>query len=333
MKKIYLSTIFIALMFCACGTKREYFEPTNIQSSLSYSSSLPASIVAKSRYGATLQNGQIITSNGLSSVVLPKGFSFLSNFEDKIILSDDSGNLQIFTQDGKKAYERQFNQAIASASLNGSILAVIDSKNTLYLVNMSDDKVYYTSSQDATYALDARISAPFFLNSLVIFPTLDGKLVIVDKKTGNFIRDFVVSSEPFFNNIIALGTIKGRLVAATSKRIVCISPSKKSFFEENLKDVLFFDENIIVLSQDGRVLKLDLDLKLQKEKKFLFALFLGLSHDKNIFVAEKNGYLISLDKDLSSSKIYSLPSKIDDLTFISKDHLFYQNHSISLEDR
>lgn len=333
MKKIYLSIILLSLVFVGCGTKREYFEPKQVAGDIVYTGNLPAPITALSRYGATLENRQIITKDGLSNVVLDEGFSFVSKFDGKIISANDSGMLKILSENGTIVYEKTFPLAVASASISGDILAVIDSSNTLYLVHISKDEIYFTNSQDKAYAMDARIAAPFFLNSLVIFPTLDGKIVIVDWKTGSFVRDVVVSSEPFFNNIIYLNVVRSRLIAATARRAISISPDKTSFLDENIKDVITIEDNIIILSEDGRMITYDLSLKAQKEHKFLFAVFVGTMSDGTIYAAERNGHLIRSDVNLENIKVYKLPNEVEALLFMANDTIYYDKYLTKLYEK
>ncbi len=333
MKKIYFNAaILLALIFSGCGTKREYYEPENIEANIIYTGHLPSTIVSTNRYGATLKNRQIITQDGLSDMVLDEGFSFISKYDNKIISANDSGLLRVVDLEGNKLYERTFSHTVASASIENEKLAVVDARNTLYLVNMSNDSIYFTNSQDQVHAVDSRIAAPYFLNSLVVFPTLDGKIFIVDKSNGRPIRDFVVSSELFFNNIIYLGVVQGRLLAATAHRAICISPSKTSYLNENIKDILAFDDTIIVLTQDGTALSLDLDLKILKRKQFKFAVFLSLINDQEIYMIERNGHLIVTDKHFNTTKVYELPDKIDELLYMANDTIYYDDRLIKLHE-
>ncbi len=330
MKYLYITLSVFLLLFSGCGTKRQYFEPKDVSGSVSYDGSLPSDISNVGRYGATLQNGQIITKDGLSSVKMEEGFDFFGKFDDKIISVNDSGKLKILDLNGNMLYEREFPQAVTSASVSSNVLAVVDSNNILYLVNIQKNEVYFTSKQDSAYALDSKIAAPLFVNSLVIFPTLDGKLVIVDWKRGTKIRDVAISSENFFNNVIYLQVVNGKLLAATQTRVLSISPRQSAYFDENIKDVITSDNNIYVLSNDGRVILLNEKLKEQKQKKFLFAVFLGVVNNDKLLIVEKNGHLISVGLNLENSKVYKLPDEIDDLTFISKDTLFYKDRFIKL---
>ena len=315
----------VAFVFFGCETKRKYFEPEEYKSKVSYDGTLPAEIVDLTRDGATLANGQYITKNGLDSFVLPKGFRFFGEYANHIIAGDDSGVLHVYDENKNLLYENKFSSAIASASLNGGDLAIIDASNRLSIISMRDNSVKFTLKQDDVYALDARIAAPFFLTTLVLFPTLDGKIIIVDRDANQVVRDFVLSSEQFFNNPIYINAIGDRMVVATADRIISIVPGRTTFYDDEIKDVLALDDRVYVFTKDGRVVWLNNDLNLVKEEKFQFAFFSGVSENGLLHVVEKNGYLIVLDKDLNYTQIYKLPDVIEHMTFVTKRNLYTGN--------
>ncbi|NLC28350.1 MAG: PQQ-binding-like beta-propeller repeat protein, partial [Campylobacteraceae bacterium] len=312
----------VVILFTGCGTKRQYFEPESVAGKVKYDQNLPAQIVDVSRHGATLENGQIITQKGIIETRLPKGFVFLGEYGDRYIATSKCGDIIIIDGSGNKIYSRTFKQGIASASLQENVLAIVDRSNQLLLLDTQKDEIYFQSRQDTVYALDARIAAPYFLNSLVVFPTLDGKVVVVDKDTGRIIRDVVVSSEQFFNNVIFLDVVDDRMVVATSKRVISINPNMTAFLDVDVKDVIVLKERVFVFTKDGRVLLTDSDLNILKERKFSFAVFSGVIHGEFIYMVEKNGFLIATDLDLRTVNIYGLPSKIDTMVYATHDTLF-----------
>lgn len=325
MKILYTIFILSILLFTGCGTKREYYTPKDINGEIIYNGSLPAKIKQVSRYAATLENGQIITQDGLSKIKLDKNFTLIGKFDEKLVSVNDDGVLKILNLDGTLFYEKSFPQAVASASVQGDILATIDSSNTLYLVNMSEDRVYFVNKQDSVYALDSRIPAPVFVNSLVVFPSLDGKIVIVDLQKGEKVKDVVLSSKPFFNNIIYLSVINDQLIAATEKRAISISADKTAFFDGNIRDILANDDNVFVLTNDGRILALNHELKIEHKSKFLFAVFLSMVDNGRLLVVERNGHLVTTDTNLENTKVYKLPDEVDELLYLTKDTLFYDD--------
>ncbi len=326
----YLLPVLVLFVLSGCGTKRQNFEPKVVSGEISYDGSLPSSIVDVVRGGATLENGQIITKDGLLDVKVPKGFMFLGNSGEKYIAASTCSDLVIVNKNSKVIYEKKFDAIVASASLKDDILAVLLGNNKVVLLDTKTDKILYEKSGDKVYAHDSKIAAPYFLTSIVIFPTLDGKLLIVDLKKNKLLRDVVVKSEKFFSNIIYLDVLGDRLVAATKKRVVSINPKTMGFLDKDIKDVIILKDRVLVFTKNGQVLLTDADLKVLKTKKFKFAAFVGTIHGEFVYIVERGGFLIATDLSLISSNVYEMPDEIDSYVFTTNDKLFYKNHYFKL---
>lgn len=330
MTRLLISAVALTLLLSGCGTKKQYFEPESTAGDISFDGSIPAQITEVTRYGATLENGQIITSKGVSTVSMPEGFNFLGEFDNRLIAVADCGDLRVMDASGAVIFEKTFPRAIASASVSGELLAVVSSGNNLSMLNMKSGEVIFDKKQDDVYALDSRMAAPYFLSGLVLFPTLDGKVVIIDKTSGKIIRDVVISSERFFNNVIFLDVLGDRLVAATAKRVISINPQSTVFLDADVKDVILLENRVFVFTKDGRIVLTDADLKVLKERKFLFATFSGVIHGEFVYVVEKNGYMIATDLDLITTNVYELPSDIDAKMFTTKDTIYFDDRYFKL---
>jgi CRISPR/Cas system CMR-associated protein Cmr3 (group 5 of RAMP superfamily) len=97
MKSILLSIVAIAL-FTACSGKK-YYEPEETSSNIELNKkSMSSSIKSMNRVGATLEDNEVITKQGISSFKLPDGFEFLNftddgkviatNYVDKILIGE-----------------------------------------------------------------------------------------------------------------------------------------------------------------------------------------------------------------------------------------------------
>ncbi|MBN1838494.1 MAG: PQQ-binding-like beta-propeller repeat protein [Campylobacterales bacterium] len=328
--KILFSLFTLLLVVSGCGTKRQYFEPESLSGKLSYDGSLPASIVDANRDGATLENGQVVTKQGLSSVVLPKSYVYLGENNGRYVASSQCGALVVLDANQKTLFKKECDVSVASAALNGNLLALVLGSNELVLIDINDGRELMHLSQDNVYALDSRIAAPYFLGDLIIFPTLDGKLIIVDAQTKKPIRDVVVSNEKFFGNIIYLQVLGDRLVAATKSKVVSISPKSIHFLETDVRDVIVLKNRIFVFTKDGKVILTDADLNVLKDRKFTFATFAGTIYGNFIYMIEKGGYVIATDIDLISTNVYKLPDEIESNVFTTEDTLYYKNHFFKL---
>lgn len=328
--KILFSLLAVLLIMGGCGTKRQYFEPESLSGKVSYDGSLPASIIDSTRDGATLANGQVITKSGISKAVLPNGFVFLAENKGKYVAVSKCGALQVLDESKKVHYSKECGVSVASAALQGNTLALVLGSNELVLIDIDSGKETFHLNQDSVYVLDSRIAAPYFLGDLVVFPTLDGKLVVVDEKTKKPIRDVIVSSDKFFGNVIYLQVLGDRLIAATRSKVVSISPKTINFLEAEVKDVIVLENRIFVFTKDGRVILTDANLKVQKERKFPFAIFSGAIYGNFIYMIEKGGYVIATDIDLVSTNVYKLPDAVEAHLFTAGDSLYYKDHFLKL---
>jgi len=326
----YLAPLLVLLILSGCGTKRQNFEPNEVAGEISYDGSLPSSIVDVVRNGATLENGQIITKKGLLNVKVPEGYTFVGNSNNKYLATSRCSNLVIVDATSKIVYKKKFDSIVASASINNDKLAVVLSNNEVQLIDINTDKLLYQKSGDTVYAHDSKIAAPYFLTTLLVYPTLDGKLLIVDLKTNKLLRDVIVKSEKFFSNVIYLDVIGDRLVAATKQRVVSINPKTMAFLDKEVKDVIILKNRVLVFTKDGNVILTDADLKVLKTKKFKFASFVGTIHGEFVYIVERAGFLIATDIDLISSNIYELPDDIESYVFTTDDKLFYKDHYFKL---
>ncbi|MDO5046325.1 L-seryl-tRNA selenium transferase [Campylobacter sp.] len=328
-----LSIFFIAVLFSGCGTKRQYFEPEKVTSKVDFEYKLPDNIASTSLNGAVLENGMVITKDGLlpENIKFPKNTLLLNFHKDKFITSTLDGNLAITDKTGGIVYEKKFNEAIVSASLEDNRLATLSSSNTIRLINITTDSILLEFESSNVYAQDSRVAAPYFLSSLVIFPTLDGKIMIVDKSNGRILRDVVVSSEEFFNNIIFLDVINDTMIASTGKRIVSISPEKTLYYNGEIKNVISNKDKIYIFEKDGKVILADLNLQKLNSINFKFAIFSNaVTFNDHLYIIEKKGYLIKTRLDLSDPQIFELNDEIKDKSFVGFKDFYYDNHYLKL---
>lgn len=334
MKKNLLIALVSALMLVACSTKRQYFETENITSDISYSSSLPSTIISSSNAGATLKNKDIITKDGLKSgYALDDGYSMLAlNDDNSVIVSNLEGDLRIKNSGGITIFNHKFPEAIVSAALKDEQLAAISANNNLYLLDIENDRVLMQYASREVYAIDSRAANPIFLNSIIIYPSLDGKIYILNRANSQLVKDVTISSDEFFNNVIFLDTTGETMIAATAKRVISISPEKTVYYDGEIKDVLVKNKDVYILKKDGTILHTDLDLVVKNKAYFKFAIFTGASiSNGHLYVVEKTGYLFKMELDLSDEKIYKLPSEIDERSFISGNRLYFGDKYLNLK--
>lgn len=327
-KAFYPGVFLLALLLSGCGSKR-HFEPEELRGKVHFSGKIGSSILSTQREGAMLKDGRFITRDGIQNFTLPKGFSFLNDSERYYLAVNELGTLGLFPKNGNAgALELKFAAKPLSARIEGDLLALVLADNSLVLYQISTQKELFLEQGDHAVALNTLIASPLFLNDLILFPTLDGKLVIVDRENRKIVRNIIVHSDlgdSYFNNVIFLDVLSNRLVAATSKRIISVSPEAINVYEANIRDVLFLRERIYILTTEGQVILTDENLNVLRSLKFPFAHFSGVLHGKQIYALEKRGYLVVLDVDLLGSSVYKMPSDIDTPVFSGGERFYIDN--------
>jgi len=166
-----------------------------------------------------------------------------------------------------------------------------------------------------------RITAPRFLNDLVLFPTLDGKIVIVNAQTKELVRKIIVSSEEYFNNIIYFNIVDDVLYAATPYKIYSLG-AKESRITLETRNVVVNDKGVWAATKQGEIIALTHKLQVINKQKFNFAHFLGMVvTDQAVYVAEREEYIIILPLDVESFKVFDFD--LEEGYFFTSEEGFY----------
>lgn len=327
MRKIFI--FFLAFIVVGCSTKREYFEPENLNGEVKFSGKIPSKIVEVNKYGAVLKNGLVISQNGLESdIKLSKNDLFLGKFDDKIVISNTDGTLKIL-QNNNIIFKQNFKSKILSAQISNDQLAVITSNNIALLIDIKQNKIITADRSNAAFAQDARVARPIFTDELVLFPMLDG-VILVASKNKEFIKHIVVSSEYFFNNIFYFEKFSDRIYAATSSNMILVSQNLTKNFKAQIKDIIYNQDKFFVFLKDGGVKILNKNLEEIEDKKFDFAIFSNVIATKNVvYAVEKQGYLIKISD--KGEEIFDFPTSINDKTFVENNKFYYDDRFIEFE--
>ncbi len=340
MKKITLLTIVAAVLsFTGCSDK-QFYKPENISGNVQFDKSLPSRIISVNTQGATLKDGSFITKDGgVAGFKMPDGYELMSKRDDIVAVADKFGNVIVF--DGSKEFTKvKFDSRVVSASATKDMIAFIAADNSALLYDIKAKEVVFKQKNEEAVAVNAKIAAPYFLNELVIYPTLDGKLFIYDTKDKKIAKDLVIANEKNFNNIIFLDVIEDRLIAATSNKVFSISPKYMNSFDADVSDIIFIKNAVYIFTMDGRIIMTDSDLRKAGEKKFPFARFVGVIYGKYIYAVESQGYLIATDINLKTSNIFRFSNPLfgslfggesfEDFLFTTKDAIYYGDKQFTL---
>lgn len=330
MKHFYLFIITL-IFFSACGTKREYYQPTQLEQLPYNSKNINGKIVNFNNNIAQLNNNTFIDNKGnITALEIDKNYNILNIRQEEILIADNDGNFKILNLQGEELFSHKFNESVVSANVDGDDIALILASNTLVYANKNLG-IRMLQNLGTAYAQDSRYANPYFLNTIIIYPMLNGKLAILNKSTLKVSKEILVSSEEFFNNIIYLHVKNDTMVAATAQKIIVVTPNRTLYLNENIKEVNINDKEIFILTKDGRVIKNDYNLRKIDEIKFQFALFSKSTlYNDSLYIFEKTGYLIKLNTNLKDFTVYKLNEAIDKKSFMANGKFFYHNKVLQL---
>jgi len=211
---------------------------------------------------------------------------------------------------------------------NNNLIAIVFEDNSYGLYDLKKDRLIFYRKDDEVIGAKYLGAFPVFYNNLIFFPLLNGKIAVVDKK-GNFIKNIDISDENIIDNIIYLSIVNDTLFMATPERLVLFNPNFLVDYKTSIKHIIDDGKYIYIFSVDGKVIKLDSNLKKLKEKEFPFASFFKPSICKgNIYTLTYSGYLIKLTPNLDY-KVYrvknlnpAFPLKIKGCKIYNEDKVF-----------
>lgn len=321
---ILITSLFL---FTACSSKK-YFEPTNPDQTLKVvNTSLSSSILSMNREGATLNNGRILTADGISKFKLPESFHYLNISKDGKILASNYKDTILVGND-----EIKVNNVVVAASLKDGKLALVYSNNSIELFDIEKKKTLFKDYLSVSLANDSRIANPHFMGNLVLFPTLNGKVIIISLRNYESIKNISVDAEGEFNNIIFLKVIESNqtLIAASPNKIVTISTKRILSKDYELRDIIINGSNVYIATIDGRIIKLDLELNEVTSKKYKYSKIHSLGFHDSLFAIESQGFLIKISDDFTKDKIYNFDFKNEERLIILGNKIYNSSEVITL---
>ncbi len=321
---ILLTTLFI---LTGCGSKK-YFEPEDVKNSLSIEeSTLSSSIKSMNREGATLEDGTIITRDGISKFKLPENFNFLNvSNTGKVLATNYKDTLLIGNE------ELKLENIVVAASLKDNKLALVYSNNSIELLDIDTKKTLFKEYLTISLANDTRIANPHFMGNLILFPTLNGKIIIVSSKTNESVKNISVDLDSEFNNIIFLTVIQNKqtLIAASANKIVTISTKNILSKDYEIRDIITNGENIYLATIDGRLVKLNLALEELESKKFKYSKIHALAYTDSLYAIESQSFLIRLNEDFTNDKVYNFDFDNEERLIVIGNKIYTASREITL---
>jgi len=328
----YLTYIFIfAFIISGCSSK-QYFEPKHTDGNYTAPiEDIDAIIIDHNSDGATLENKQFISKDGLENIVLRDGYRFINKVNGTIIAADHNMTLQTIS-DLNHTQEVKFDQDVASASIKDNLLAVGFIDNSIMLYDIDKKEVLFKEYLKHSFVNDTKIANPVFLNSVVLYPTLDGKIVIVDINRKKVIKNINIDPDSDVNNIIFLDNVDESLIAASTYKLFSFIDGRINMKNFNIKQILVKDNYIYIATLEGEIIKLDLKLNVISKQKFKFANFHSLGvNNNNIYALESQSFMIKIDNDFKDTKIYNFDFDEEEKSVIIKDKLYFEDSAILLK--
>lgn len=321
---ICISAIFL---FTACSGKK-YFEPEDVSSNIELSKeSMSSSIQSMNRIGATLEDKKIITNNGISSFELPENFDFLNVTSDgRIIATNYIDKILIGSQ------ERVVKDVVVAASLRDNKLALLYSSNTIELIDIDTNKTLFKEYLPVSLANDTRVTNPYFMGNLILFPTLNGKVIIVSALTNESVRNISVDPDSEFNNIISLNVIESSqtLIVASPNKVVSISTKEILAKNYEIRDIIVNKEDVYLATIDGQIIKLTPSLEEVAKKKYKYAKIHALAYSDSLYAVESQGYLINLNQDFTDDRIYDFSFDNEERMIAIGNKIYFDSEYITL---
>ncbi|AXX86056.1 hypothetical protein [Malaciobacter marinus] len=316
--KYFLILLTSLIIFTGCSSKKYFEVDDTLGDYESNSASLNDNIKSFNKVGATLDNGEIITKKGVSNFQLPEGFEFINLSEDTVISTNYLNKILL------NKTEHEFSTGVVAATLKDNILALVFMDNSIALYDINTKNILMKEYYSKSLANDTRIANPYYMGSLILFPTLDGKVIVVSAKSNKVIRTIVVDADSKFNNIIFLDVVNDTLIASSSNKVVSVGAGVVNLKEYNIRDIIAHNQDIFIATIDGQIIKTDISLNIQDRKKYKYAKFYALAYGSSLYALESQGYLINISNDFKSDKIYDF-SFDNEENVIAIDNIIYHN--------
>ncbi len=233
-----------------------------------------------------------------------------------------------------------------SASVKGNLLAVVLADNSANLYDITSQKLLFSEKGSPSTTINSLMAMPIFMDTVVVFPMLDGRLLVVDYVHGNPtpIRNIVISSDKFFNNITYLIVDGNNMIASTGKRILSVVSGQEFNYDGDIVDLLYDKGTLYVLTLDGQILQMDKSLRELNSVKLPFASLNTIVLNNNkLYSLEKRGYVIEVDlNDFDSYNVYKTPTigsfkffssnRLDKGVFYDKNRVYYDRYYLDYND-
>jgi hypothetical protein len=281
------------LLFVGCSTK--VFEPKRVETKNLRVKSLDKILSAYTKDTLTFKEVKGVFSK--KTLFYDENGNILGEFK-KINKDLAVNGRKMLVISAKKTYNLPF--LIFSATKKGNLVAVVFENGKYGLFDIRTKKIKFVYDSDSVLSVKYLHATPLFYKDLILYPLLSGNVAVVDAKEGQFIRYLNISQQQFNDNVIFLKIVNNQLFMATPSRLILFNPNFLIDYKADIKHIIDYKGFIYIFTTDGKIIKLDSNLKEIKKIDLPFASFFAPTICKgNIYTVEKEGYLIKITPDLN----------------------------------
>ena len=327
--------ISVALFVAGCSLDTSRFVPEVFKTSAGVSTSKYTVKHGKQvfnviRDGVTFTDGSYITADGEGSIVLPKGYYYVSSDSGRILIADRLGNIMVLKSNGEEISKTKLEAPLVTGVAYYGGIAYLLQGNRFGIYDPFKNKILYQKEFAGGSVVDNRLANPIVTQNFLAIPTLDGKLVFISLHSYQAPSVLPVGELKNYGNMIFLKPLGSKVIAATPTNIITISSAGKQVYNAKVADLTIHNGIIYLLTRDGKVAKLDPNLQLIQSKKFAYADYATIAAlDGKIYAFAKSGSLVVMDDAMQKHKVYDVGSA-KNYSFVSGNWLYVDDRKVNL---
>ena len=334
--KIKVTSLLITLAIITSGcSDSNSFVPSFLQKSAGHSANKYTIKTGKKEFnvlrdGITFTDGSYITPEGEGSIILPKGFYFVNSSAGRILAANRYGDIIVLKSSGEEIAKTKLDAPLVSGVTYSGGIAYLLQGNRFGLYNPFKNKVTFQKQLKGGSVVDNRLANPIVAQNFIALPTLDGRLILINPHNPTAPAAIPVGATKNYGNIIFAKAINGKMIVATPSNILSIFAGGKKEYDAKVADLTIKNGLIYLLTRDGTVEKLDLNLNPIATKKFAYADFATIAAlNGKVYAYAKSGSLVVLDDNLDKYKVYSIGSA-NDYSYVSGNYLYIDDKKVDL---
>ena len=333
--KLKVTLVVVGIIFSGCSFDSSKFVPEFLQKSAGHSTDQYSTKINKEainviRDGVTFSDGSYITPQGEGEIILPKGYYYVSSYGGRIMAANKNGEMLILKSNGEELARVKLDAPLVTGVAYDRGVAYLLQGNKIGLYDPFKKKIYYQKELKGGSVIDNRLANPIVTRDFIAIPTLDGKLVFITLNVATTPKVLEADTIKTYSNIIYAKIVNGKIVLATPHRIIILANGGKKEYRAKVADLTIKNGIIYLLTRDGKVEKLTLDLEPIAVKKFAYADFATIAaFDGKVYAFAKSGSLVVLDDNLQKHKVYSVGAA-HSYSYVSGKYLYIDDRKVDL---